>query len=266
MTDTLITNVTVAGIFSAPQFQSEMISQSLLWEKLEVLEKKGNWYKAKQCDDYIGWIHKFYIIELKNEIKKSATYIETNPLGQIFTHPDINSETIQNCTFGTILPATDTKKINNNWWHKVILPDNKNGWLLNNGYKKCTSIRETIQEISVKLLGIPYVWGGRSSYGFDCSGFIQTIFKFCGIPLPRDSKDQFAVSSLIEQDSNENLRGDLIFFSKNDKINHIAISLGGNQFIHSSGYVKKNSLNPLDENYDKSLSEMYYKSKSIKNL
>lgn len=266
MANILITNVTVAGIFSAPHFQSEMISQSVLWEKLEILDKQDNWFKVRQFDNYIGWINKFYTIEFVKELEKSATYIETNLFGQIFSHPNINSEAIKHCTLGTTLPATNTKKIENDWWHKVILPNFQEGWILNNGYKKCITIRETIKEIALKLLGVPYVWGGRSSYGFDCSGFIQTIFKFCGILLPRDSKDQFILSGLFTQKSEENLIGDLIFFSKDDKINHIAISLGGNQFIHSSGYVKKNSLDFQDSNYDNNISEMYYQSKSIRKI
>ncbi len=264
--DSLITNVTVAGIFSGPNFQSEMISQSLLWEKLDILDKNENWYKVKQFDNYEGWVNKFYTIENNNSNLNSATYVETNPIGIIHSTSDKESKPIVNCTFGTTLPAIETKNINNQWWHKIILPDSKTGWIQDSGFKKSNSIREAINQITEKFLGTPYVWGGRSSFGFDCSGFVQTIFKFCGINLPRDSKDQLAYPILKDQSLKENKIGDLIFFAKNDRINHIAISLGNENYIHSSGFVRINSLNSKDKNFDENLFSMYNCSKSIENL
>jgi gamma-D-glutamyl-L-lysine dipeptidyl-peptidase len=261
----LITNVSVAGIFSAPTFQSEMITQSLFWEELELIDKKDNWYKVKLFDNYTGWINKFYTIK-KNKIDKHATYIETKPFGRIWNKPEINSKPILNCTFSNILPAIDTVKLNDLWWHKILLPNLKTGWIQDFGYEKKTSIRETIESATKNLLGIPYVWGGRSSFGFDCSGFVQTIFKFCGIHLPRDSKDQFTFDKLKPIENKKNEIGDLIFFSMDDKINHIGISLGDELFIHSSGCVKINSLNCNEDNYDKILSKIYHSTLSIQEL
>ena len=263
---TLITNVTVAGIFSEPNFQSEMISQSLLWEKLDILDKNENWYKVRQFDNYEGWINNFYVIQNNFNKSKSATYIETNPLGRIYSTPDLTSIPLLNCTFGTILPAIETKEVDKYWWHKIILPNQNHGWIQDNGYEKSNSIRETIKKTALEFLGTPYVWGGRSSYGFDCSGFIQTIFKFCGIFLPRDSKDQFLIQELIQNNIKDNKVGDLLFFAENDKINHIAISFGESQFIHSSGFVKINSLDQSDNSFDEKLFKMYHQSMSIKNL
>ncbi|MAJ44249.1 MAG: hypothetical protein CMF96_05820 [Candidatus Marinimicrobia bacterium] len=264
--NSLITNVTVAGIFAGPSFQSEMISQSLLWERLDILDQNVNWYKVRQFDNYEGWINKFYTIKNESSNLNFATYIETNQIGVIHSYPDEECNPIISCTFGSRLPVVETKKIKNQWWHQIILPNLNTGWIQDNGFKKGKSIREIIKQIAELFLGTPYVWGGRSSYGFDCSGFVQTIFKFCGINLPRDSKDQFNYGNLKEHSKEENNVGDLIFFLKNDMINHIAISLGNDNYIHSSGYIKINSFNSKNENYDDSLFSMYYCSKSIENL
>ncbi len=261
----IITNVSVAGIFSAPSFQSEMITQSLFWEELEVLEKKENWYKVKLFDNYNGWINKFYTIK-KQLFEKHGAYIETNPIGEIKTSPKIDSKPILNCTFGVTIPAIETVKINELWWHKILLPNLNIGWIQDFGFDKKLSIRKTIEFVSKKLLGTPYVWGGRSSFGFDCSGFVQTIFKFCGIYLPRDSKDQFIFEKLKPIENKMNEVGDLVFFSKNDNINHIGISLGKETFIHSSGWVKVNSLNYLDSNYDDNLAKLHHSTLSIQKL
>ena len=164
------------------------------------------------------------------------------------------------------MPAKNTKKIDENWWHQIILPNNQIGWIQDNGYKKFLSIRKTMKITCEKLLGIPYVWGGRSSFGFDCSGFVQTIFKFCGYILPRDSKDQFNTDKMVSIINKDSQVGDLLFFSKNNKIHHVGISLENDTFIHSSGYVKYNSLNPNDKNFDKNLANMYHSTLSIKQL
>ena len=148
--DYLITNVTVAGIFSKPNFQSEMISQSLLWEKLKIIESNASWYKVKQFDNYEGWIHEFYTIEFNNYFDNSAVYVETNPITQILSEPSLDSLPILNCSFGTILPAILTKKINYKWWHNIILPNKRSGWIQDSGYKKNSSLRGTIQKISKK--------------------------------------------------------------------------------------------------------------------
>ena len=106
----LITNVSVAGVFLFPNFQSEMITQSLIWEELKILEQNRQWFKVKLFDDYEGWIYKFYIVKKHSKNNNSATYIETKPFGQIFNEPNSNSIPILNCPFGVTLPAIDTKR------------------------------------------------------------------------------------------------------------------------------------------------------------
>ena len=116
---------------------------------------------------------------------------------------------------------------------------------------------DTVQE----LLNIPYLWGGKSQLGFDCSGFVQTVFKTFGIYLPRDSYQQLDYEGLVEIDYSEAEVGDLLFFSDNKIVNHVAICLGNEEIIHSSGYVK---IEKLKEN--KELYQNLYKVMSIKKI
>ena len=116
---------------------------------------------------------------------------------------------------------------------------------------------DTVQE----LLNIPYLWGGKSQLGFDCSGFVQTVFKTFGIYLPRDSYQQLDYEGLVEIDYSEAQVGDLLFFADNKNVNHVAICIGNEEIIHSSGYVK---IEKLKEN--KELYQNLYKVMSIKKI
>ena len=114
---------------------------------------------------------------------------------------------------------------------------------------------------SKEFLDIPYLWGGKSSLGFDCSGFVQTVFKAFNIDLPRDSSQQIKHQDLVEINYSKLEVGDLLFFSENKTVNHVAICIGNEQIIHSSGCVK---IEKLKEN--KELYQKLYKVMSIRNL
>ena len=122
-------------------------------------------------------------------------------------------------------------------WIKVGLVDGREAFI-QKGDIKPSSVKLSLQEMvefSKKFLDIPYVWGGRSSFGFDCSGFTQMLYRQMGVFLPRDSKDQFAWSGFAPVEIEEMISGDLIFFGlAEDKIRHVGMFLGGSQFIHST--------------------------------
>jgi cell wall-associated NlpC family hydrolase len=114
--------------------------------------------------------------------------------------------------------------------------------------------REDIVALSYRFTGVPYLWGGNSSKGFDCSGFTQTVFKMNGWPLSRDANQQAkeGIEIVPDEKFSNVLPGDLLFFGRGDRITHVGISLGGAQFIHAngiSGDVHVNSLDSHDANY-----------------
>ena len=115
---------------------------------------------------------------------------------------------------------------------------------------------DSILKWSKKLLGSPYLWGGKSSFGYDCSGLIQSLLLFKNINLPRDTKDQICCEYLYSSKLNITKRGDLIYFFENDKPNHVGIFLTSEVFIHSSGFVKMSSIVKGSIFYDKGLSKM----------
>ena len=106
-----------------------------------------------------------------------------------------------------------------------------------------------IIERAKKMMGIPYLWGGNSTKGMDCSGFTGTVFRSEGYQLPRDANMQVKLGNEVvpEDDYSNILPGDLIFFGPPDRITHVGICLGGSYFIHCSGDVHINSLDEKDE-------------------
>jgi len=106
-----------------------------------------------------------------------------------------------------------------------------------------------IVALASRFLGVPYLWGGISPMGFDCSGLVQAVFGFFDIRLPRDSKDQREEGFAVERDGLH--PGDLLFFP-----GHVAISWGGREFIHaaaSRGMVAVDSFDPAQPNYREDL-------------
>jgi cell wall-associated NlpC family hydrolase len=105
---------------------------------------------------------------------------------------------------------------------------------------------------ALSMKGVPYLWGGNSSKGNDCSGFTQTVFKTAGIQLPRDARQQAQIGKLVKIENLE--KGDLLFFGSGERVTHVAISMGGTDFIHQGskleGKVDIHSLDPESPIYN----------------
>ena len=139
------------------------------------------------------------------------------------------------------------------------MPNNKIGYVLNNDIEIDSSdlqgkeFKVVLLEKAYSMMGVPYLWGGNSSKGNDCSGFVQTVYTALNKSLPRDARQQAKLGTLIEPENAE--IGDLFFFGQDDRVTHVAISIGGLDYIHQGakleGRVCINSLNPSSTTYSK---------------
>ena len=258
--DYCLVKTSVANLYKNPSFTSELVSQGLIWEVLIICDKKDNWFQVKQRDGYIAWVHSFYVIDSSiydnNKLldKKENWFFIRDRLLEV----KINHNEKYFLPFGALIPCIT---YNNNLI--TILPDGEkadiNKQKLLNPSESITF--ERVLELSKSLLGIPYLWGGKSSFGCDCSGFVQTLFNIFGINFPRDSYQQLDYEGLFEIDYSEAKVGDLLFFADNKIANHVAICLGNEEIIHSSGHVKIEKLKDNIELYEK-----LYKVMSIKRI
>ncbi len=238
----LLTNVSIAFIYREATYRSESISQTHLAETLQVLEEQADWVRVRQADKYEGWVSRAALVERPDHWNTHELFYPATQVTWIYQSPDRNSTTVRDVTLLSGLPVLGRQA----GWVQIQLPDGKLGWLEDHPRHlvKTLDVEQLIQT-AFSFLGIQYCWGGRSPKGFDCSGFAQTCFAVNGLELPRDAYLQADEGVLVEGDFNSWQIGDLIFFSERPgKITHVAIALGKGDFIHASGYVRLNSLNP----------------------
>lgn len=254
----LIVKTSAANLYSQPNFTSEMVTQALMYENLEILDKKNNWFRIRQWDGYESWIHQFYTVET-DSYPAHTTFTISKRIQWIYSEPDLDSQKIGEILFCTEIPVIE--KENN--WLKLQIPDKGIGFIESLNFTRYTGFREEIILISKNLMGIPYLWGGKTSKGFDCSGFVQSVFKFSGISLERDSSQQIQNSNLKKVDFIDSMKGDIVFFTSDGMVDHVGIALGDRKIIHCSGEVRIDSLNKNDNDCNTELLGKLYKTFSI---
>ncbi len=255
----------VASIYDEPNFNSQLITQALFWEQLIITDKKDNWYKIKQRDGYVGWIHSFYTTDLsvydENEfLKKTENWYWVK---KKFLSLSLSNKSKFLIPFGALVPCFDK-----DGKFFILLPNNKKinvdkTSLLN--FKREKKYKKMVFHSAFELLDIPYLWGGRSSFGFDCSGLVQAIVNVSNVNagnaetsfLPRDASKQISSDILIKSNNEANI-GDVIFFQSENKINHVGIYINNMDFIHSSGFVKLNSIDRKSQYYSNDLEKKVY--------
>ncbi|RYU96631.1 glycoside hydrolase [Emticicia agri] len=272
-----LVNVSVANIRTMPKESAELSTQALLGTSLKVLEKERNWYLVQTPDHYIGWVDGGTIKrKLKTEVdtyQSQAKLMFAKPFGFAYAEADENTQTVSDLTWGDLLVVKDTLSD----FYEVAYPDARKGFIAKReaisyqDWKKMTTPSpESLTKTAFRMMGLPYLWGGTSWKGVDCSGYMRMVYQTNGILLPRDASQQAFVG---EDVAFENLRvGDLLFFGekatpeKPERVVHVGMWLGNNEFIHSSGMVRISSFDKDCANYDAGNANRYLRAKHILGL
>jgi cell wall-associated NlpC family hydrolase len=238
--------VAVANMYSSPSDKADVISQAIYGTNVNLVVARGEWSRIQTPDHYKGWVlsRHIRILLTGNGYANSAPTVQVQSLfANIYAEPDITKhKPVVTVPFETHLEvvadtATKNAKAVPEGWLQVHLPDLRSAWVQTGDVisdPKPLSIPESI-ELAKRFLGIPYLWGGRSSFGFDCSGFTQMLVRARGINMPRDADQQAAWSGVAAVQRKDLQPGDLLFFGSSAKqITHTGMYIGDGHFIHDT--------------------------------
>ena len=278
-----------------PDYESALETQSLMGTVVEIIGEDGYWRQVVTPEPYTAWCTNLGLVEMTpeqiNEYKAAPKYICTAFHSGVYSSPSMKSEHLSDLSMGNLLRAvfTDGKKAGPSTtkgqdkmkWAEVLLPDGRKGWTpaadleaFEKWAQKPKPSESNIISTAKQFLGTPYLWGGASSKGLDCSGLVRLTWFMNGYLLPRNASQQVhlgreiivTADHSIAKDSEklyeemckriENLKpGDLVFFGnhetrwKKESITHVGIYIGNGEIIHASHKVRINSLIPGKSNY-----------------
>ena len=259
-----IVKISVANLRSKAGHSKELATQATLGTPVKVYKNDGDWYLIQTPDNYLAWVDKGGIEILKNNDfknwKKANKIIYTDITGFSYTSTT-RQETVSDLVAGSILELVADEGS----FYQVKYPDGRlafvkkeeaqtyNSWLT-----ALNPTEESLVATSKQLMGLPYLWGGTSSKGVDCSGFTKTIYFLNGMVLPRDASQQVNAGTIVDKDKDFSKLavGDLLFFgrpatdSTKQRVVHVGMWIGNNQFIHSSGRVHISSIDKDATNFD----------------
>lgn len=268
----------VGNVRAEPRHSAELVTQVMLGAPVKIFEERGEWRRVQTPDGYTGWmigsVHPMSGAEL-NDLQAHPSLIITALYTTAMESPANNSLPVTDLVIGNRLFIQSEEKA---YWKarypdgRVAFVDKLDAMPVNEWLKAIRLTGESIVSCAKQFLGIPYLWGGTSSKGLDCSGLTQLVYFLHGILLSRDASRQVKQGKLVDTSGefSNALPGDLLFFgskatgdTREEEVVHVAIYLGDNRFIHASDYVRVNSLDPSDLLYDDFNAHRYLCAKRI---
>lgn len=269
-----IVNVSVANLRSQPRHSAELVTQALLGTPVNILKEEDDWYLIQTPDLYIAWtnggslttLDEISFLSWKNEEK--LIFLSTYGFSY-----DTSGNRVSDLVAGNVLMlANENPK---SWGIKY--PDGRIASIeksetkrLQNWIDQVEISDSSIIAAAKELMGVPYLWGGTSTKGLDCSGFTKTVYFQHGLVLPRDASQQVHVGSLVDEirDFSSLEVGDLLFFGRkaedgSEKVIHVGMWIGNDQFIHASGDVHISSMDSLSNHFDGYNYNRYLRTKRI---
>ena len=247
-------NICVADVRAEPNNRSERVSQGLLNEIVQVLGEAPSFSMVRFSDGYKGWIaHQFLCPH--DKFPGDGPYIVQANIASAYDKPDISSRPIARIPYGCCLygeMADGFLEMPTERWGSLYVEQ------INLLEKSEIAPLENLMSDKIvieaeKFLGVPYLWGGRSFFGTDCSGYVKAIFARFARELPRDTKEQIKAGTEVGR--KDFRRGDLLFFP-----GHVALAITNTLFIHSSrlnGGVAYNSFDSKESNYRADLDKSF---------
>lgn len=271
-----LVNNSVANIRSEGRHSAELATQALLGTPLRVLKRQGEWFLVQTPDKYISWVDHGGIVSFEEEgfskWKAAPKVIFTKVAGFSYSEESEEAVPVSDLVLGNVLVKTGESED----FYTVEYPDGRKAFVLK---EDATNLADwldaadprgdNLTSVAFRLMGTPYLWGGTSAKGMDCSGFTKTIYYMNGLVIPRDASQQVhaGVPVAADNDWNELKVGDLLFFGtaateeKKERVVHVGMWIGDKKFIHAAGKVRISSVDPTSELYDEPNTKRFLRAK-----
>lgn len=230
----------VAEVRREPRHAAEQVTQVLQGEALQPLVHEDGWLLARLADGYVGWVRDWHLRFVAPQVAqdfraRADARIAANQV-TLRTEPRADADASGDTVLGTaVVTAGDERG-----WTRIELPGGDSGWVRQQALRAGTGswprTHEALLATVRRFVGVPYLWGGKSPKGFDCSGLVQFVFGLHGMTLPRDSDQQAVEGDAVEVPA----ACDLVFFGR-ERVTHVAIAEGPGTFLHARGAVRRNS-------------------------
>lgn len=230
----------VANMYSKPSLDADVVSQAIYGANVSILpEAAGGWARIRTADEYNGWVPLAQLRSREAYAVKGRVAEVTSLFAHIYREASVTKHApLLTAPFETRLEVV-SEAGEDQRWVRVRLPDDRAGWVQAGDIefdRKPLTVTAMV-EFSKRFLGLPYTWGGTSTYGYDCSGFMQMLNRRRGLHLPRDSQPQADWSGSRPVKREEIQPGDLLYFGSSPKrVNHTGMYLGEGKFISATTY------------------------------
>ena len=239
-----VVTVPVANMYARPSEEAGVVSQAIYGVNVSLLEQTEGWARVRTPDDYAGWMPAVSLHRRPVGPYAASGHVAfvTSLFASLYREPDVTRRRpLLTVPFETRLEVIEEPEAGDRRWIRVRLVDGAEGWIQRGDVslkERPLGIGETIA-LARRFLGLPYLWGGTSSFGFDCSGFTQMLCRRRDIPIPRDSAPQARWEGFEPVAPRDLQPGDLLFFGESpDKVTHTGMYIGNGEFIHATAHLR----------------------------
>lgn len=248
-----LVKVATACMRSTPAHSGEMVSQAVMGTPLRLIGREGSWWLTETPEGYQGYIIGNAIAPKDSTAmatwRRSDRVMYTDHYTGRIVSRDGRGTPVSDIHAGSVLQTIPSKVKDS---IDVVLPDGRSGRLASRSVKHLSDFRhhrlntQQLVDMARALMGVSYLWGGTTTAGMDCSGLVKICYLNQGIILKRDAGEQATTGTPLGDDFREYRQGDLVFFKSatTGRIVHVGIYDGDGLYIHSSGRVRVNSLDP----------------------
>lgn len=250
----------VANMYSSASTDADVVSQAIFSTNVAVIQQDGSWMKIRTPDEYTGWVQTAAVRRMPPYARNGRIAQVEALFANLYRETDITKhQPLITIPFESRLEVVGEPPESGGRWLQVRLPDDRSAWVQAGDITLTPHTNVPVPELiewSKRFIGLPYLWGGTSTYGYDCSGFMQMLCRRRGYSLPRDAGPQANWAGLNPVDKSDLQPGDLLYFGASPKrITHTGMYIGNGQFINATAYqhpmVQIDNLN--DEHWTKLL-------------